>query len=130
MGRPKGFLWFNPGMPALTVPYHDTNDFYYSGHVGSSAIYMHELFAQGFNIMGYIAVFNLVNQWCMLMFLHTHYVIDLVSGFIIAHWAIMMGEMLSYLVDVRICGWSGPERKQTAHEPCHSCGWSNNPVSC
>jgi hypothetical protein len=47
MGRPKGFAWFDPGMPALTVPYHDTNDFYYSGHVGTSTIYMTEFFING-----------------------------------------------------------------------------------
>jgi len=48
-------------MPALTVPYHDTNDFYYSGHVGTACIYMHEFFANGYTLMGYIALFNMVN---------------------------------------------------------------------
>jgi len=48
MGRPSGFAWFNPGMPALTVPYHDTNDFYYSGHIGSSFMYLTEFYLNGF----------------------------------------------------------------------------------
>lgn len=50
MGRPKGDIWENPGVPALTVPYHDTNDFFYSGHVGTSTIYMTEFLINGCQI--------------------------------------------------------------------------------
>ena len=42
MGRPSGFLWSDPGIPSITVPYHDTNDFFFSGHVGASVIYLLE----------------------------------------------------------------------------------------
>ena len=48
MGRPEGFLWSDPGIPSLTVPYHDTNDFYYSGHVGSAILWMHEYYANDY----------------------------------------------------------------------------------
>ena len=87
MGRPSGFAWFNPGMPALTVPYHDTNDFYYSGHIGTSTIYMIEFFAQGYTLLGFSTIFVLVNQWILLMLLRTHYIIDLVTGLLLGHWA-------------------------------------------
>ena len=45
MGRPVGFLWFYPGIHSLTVPYFDTNDFYFSGHVGSTTIFSSEYLA-------------------------------------------------------------------------------------
>lgn len=35
MTRLDGFIYGNPGLFSITVPYHDTNDFFYSGHVGT-----------------------------------------------------------------------------------------------
>ena len=105
MGRQKGFLWYDPGVLALTVPYHDTNDFYYSGHIGTATLYMHEFFVYECYIMGGIALINYINCWFLMIFLRTHYVIDLVSGFIIALWALNISEMLSYFLDVKLAGW-------------------------
>ena len=62
MGRMKGFVWFDPGTPALTVPYHDTNDFFWSGHVGTSTLYLLEYLTYGYPIMTILAIFNLINQ--------------------------------------------------------------------
>ena len=31
---PEGYLWKFPGIYSLMVPYGETNDFFYSGHVG------------------------------------------------------------------------------------------------
>ena len=39
MGRLPGRVYNDPGIPALTVPYHDVNDYYYSGHVGAVLIW-------------------------------------------------------------------------------------------
>lgn len=61
MGRLEGFTWFYPGFPALTVPYHDTNDFYYSGHVGTTTIYMLEFYFNDQKFMFFAALFVLVN---------------------------------------------------------------------
>lgn len=38
MRRLDGFLFRDPGFPSLAVPYHDSNDFYYSGHIGTCFI--------------------------------------------------------------------------------------------
>lgn len=126
LGRPVGFLWFDPGFPALTIPYHDMNDFYYSGHVGSSFMYLWEFYQNGFTRMGHIGLFINLNMWVLLIAVRTHYWIDLVSGLMIAHFAIIMGERASYLMDVKVCGYEGKIRTQHAHTPCKSCGWSNN----
>lgn len=111
MGRQKGFLWYDPGVLALTVPYHDTNDFYYSGHIGTATLYMHEFFVHECHIMGGIALINYINCWFLMIFLRTHYVIDLITGFIIALWCLNVGEMISYPLDVKIAGWDSKERR-------------------
>ena len=107
MARMKGFAWYDPGMPALSVPYHDTNDFYYSGHVGTCIIYIFEFFLNGPICMGYTVTFIMINQWILLWLLRTHYIIDLVTGALIAHWAVINAEWLSYYCDVKVMGWAG-----------------------
>ena len=129
MGRPEGFAWFNPGMPALTVPYHDTNDFYYSGHVGSSTMYMIEFFLNGYTMLGYMTTFVLINQWVLLMLLRTHYIIDLVTGLLLGHWAILHAEWISYIIDVKLLGWSASKRNLQFHKVCKKCGWANSDIS-
>ena len=62
----------------------------------------------------------------MLIIVRTHYWIDLITGLIVAHWAIMMGEWLSYSIDVKILGFAGKERNQHAYKPCKKCGYSND----
>ena len=85
MARPEGFLWSDPGMISITVPYHDTNDFYFSGHVGTATLWMCEYFAEGYTIMGVIAAFVMVGEWTVLTLLRTHYIIDLVTAAPLAH---------------------------------------------
>jgi len=34
MKKPVDFIWRNPGIFSIFVPYFPTNDFFYSGHVG------------------------------------------------------------------------------------------------
>jgi hypothetical protein len=130
MGRPDtGFLWSHPGIPSLTVPYHDTNDFYYSGHVGSCTLYLMEFVAVGSQWMQGLCLFVLVVEWTVLMLLRTHYIIDLVSGAMIAHLALIQAEWLSFFLDVKLTGLGGKERQQMAFEVCPVCGWSNSKVS-
>jgi phage-related holin len=38
----------------------------------------------------------------MMMLIRTHYVIDMITGVIVAHYMHILGERLSYLVDVKI----------------------------
>ena len=126
MGRPsEGFLWFHPGIASLTIPYHDTNDFYFSGHVGTCLIHSLEMLAQGETWLLGLFLFILAFEYNLLMVLFTHYIIDLISGAIIAWWAHQTAETLSYYLDTKLPGWGREERKPLYHEPCPSCGWSN-----
>ena len=130
MARPNNFLWTNPGIPSLTVPYHDTNDFYYSGHVGACVVYLSEFYCQGSIFMYLFCGIILIAEWSLLTSLKTHYIIDLMSGLMIAHCCHITAEWLSYYMDVKLCGWSASKRNQTYHSACKKCGWSNQKIDC
>ena len=126
IGRPAGFLWFYPGIYSLTIPYFDTNDFYFSGHVGSSTIFTSEYFAHGWTKMSAVAGFVMMNEWLMLMFLRVHYFIDLITGLIIARLFHRWGEKLGFFFDVKIFGLPYHKRTCAHYEPCRKCGWNNS----
>ena len=129
MTRLNGFLFRYPGFPSLTVPYHDSNDFYYSGHIGTCFILVLEARAKKWYRLSYSCLFVLCNQWIMMMLIRTHYIIDMVTGLIVAHYMHMLAERISFLVDVK---WMRQHltkedviRENFHFKPCKDCGWSN-----
>ena len=117
-----------PGFPSLVVPYHDCNDFFYSGHIGSSFIMALEARAQGWMRLHYMCLFIMINEWALMMFIRTHYVIDMVTGVIMAHYMHMLAEKVSYLIDVKVMRQNATkpdQRKGMYFKPCDSCGWGN-----
>ena len=114
---------------SLTVPYFDTNDFYFSGHVGSTTIFASEYIAMGWKKMSITISLLIVDVWVTLMFLRTHYIIDFTSGYVFARCVHRIGEKLSYYPDVKVFKY--PREKRFAHNyiPCPKCGWgSENPM--
>jgi hypothetical protein len=105
MGRPVGFLWFYPGIHSLTVPYFDTNDFYFSGHVGSTTIFASEYLAMRWHKMSAFVISLVVDVWVSLCFLRTHYIIDFLSGYVWARVLHRIAEKLSYYPDVKLLGY-------------------------
>lgn len=128
MGRPVGFLWMFPGIISLTVPYFDTNDFYFSGHVGSTTLYSSEYLAMKWNKMAAIIIFCVVDVWVALTFLRTHYIIDFTSGYVYARFVHRIGEKLSYYPDVKLLGYPREKRFSHHYDPCPKCGWGNDAV--
>ena len=61
MNRLEGFLFFNPGFPSLSVPYHDVNDFFYSGHIGTCFLIVLEYRACKWFKMSYFTIFIMIN---------------------------------------------------------------------
>jgi len=104
MGRPEGFLWSYPGLHSITVPYHDTNDFFFSGHVGTCMLIALEYRAAKWYKMSYMATFIMINQWVMMTFVRTHYIIDLVTGLIMSHYCWMAAEWICWVFDVKVLG--------------------------
>lgn len=128
MTRLDGFLFRYPGFPSLVVPYHDSDDFYYSGHIGACTILFLECKAQGWTRYSYMCLFVLCNVWAFMTFIRTHYVIDMVTAVIVAHYTHMIAEKVSYFIDVKIMRQNlakTDERKAAYFEHCESCGWSN-----
>ena len=128
MGRPVGFLWSYPGIISLTVPYFDTNDLYFSGHVGSTTIYSSEYLSMKFNKMAAIIIFVVCDVWISLTFLRTHYIIDFTTGHVYGRLVHRFGEKLCWIADVKLLGW--PRQKRFAHnfDPCPKCGWGNEAI--
>ena len=102
MPRLPGFLFRYPGFPSVAVPYHDSNDFYYSGHVGTCFILVLETGAKKWRRAQLACILIMINQWVMMMFLRAHYFMDMVTGLIVAHYMHILAEKLSYLVDVKL----------------------------
>ena len=125
MGRPVGFLWSYPGIISLTVPYFDTNDFYFSGHVGSTTLYSSEYLAMKWYKMATIIIFVVIDVWVTLTFLRTHYIIDFFSGYVYARFVHRIGEKLSYYPDVKLLGYARQKRFAHNYDPCPKCGWGN-----
>src|ERR1700761_1565906 len=116
MGRPEGFLWSYPGFPSIVVPYHDTNDFFYSGHVGTCVLMLLEYKSAKFWKMMFLCIFIGLNQWVLMTFVRTHYIIDLMTGAILAHYCHMMAEWVSYWTDVKFVGAPAKTRNQTHYK--------------
>ena len=125
MTRLEGFLFSNPGFRSFVVPYHDTNDFYYSGHVGVCTLVALEYYSSKWYKMSYFTTFILINQWIMMMLVRTHYIIDMVTGLIMAHYVFMWSERIAFYVDAKF--WRIPVklRQRKFYKPCKHCGWSN-----
>jgi hypothetical protein len=128
MSRKDNFLFRYPGFPSLSIPYHDSNDFYYSGHVGTCFVLVLEARAKRWYRLSWMCFFIMLNQWSMLMLVRAHYIIDMVTSLAVAHYMHMLAEKVSYLVDVL---WmrqhlTKPDlRERYNWKPCRECGWSN-----
>jgi len=102
MRRLDGFLFHYPGIPSLVVVYHDSYDFFYSGHIGTCFIITMEYRACKWFKMHYFTLFIMLNQWFMMTCVRTHYVIDMIAGVIVAHYMHMIAEKICYYFDVAV----------------------------
>ena len=137
MRRLDGFLFRYPGLHSLVVVYHDSNDFFYSGHIGTCFLVSMEYRACGWYKMHYLTLFIMINQWFMMTSVRTHYVIDMITGLIIAHYMHILSEKIAYYIDVCFmkvgatktqlaAAGAGKRRYRKYLKPCHKCGWGNH----
>ena len=99
MRFPDDYLWEFPGIYSFVVPYQKTNDFFFSGHLGFSAVAVlefHEKKLKGWTI--YAVVTLLIEGFTMIV-LRGHYTIDLISGVIGAHYFFIVGEVCSQIFE-------------------------------
>ena len=79
-----GYYWKYPGFPSFIVAYGETNDFYFSGHVGACILAWHEYTQNGWMRGRWFSVFALFCQVFVMLVTRGHFFIDMVSGAIFA----------------------------------------------
>jgi hypothetical protein len=126
LGKPDGYLWDDPHFPSLIISYFPSNDFYYSGHIGSTTIYLSEFIVQKNIYLTYVGIFTFINNWIMLTIMQGHFFIDLITGFCVSRTIFVLGEKVSYYFDVKPLGLPRQKRENYFFKPCPRCGWSNN----
>ena len=92
---PPGYNWAYPGLYSIFVPYGETADFFFSGHVGICSLVYFEHLREGNHKMKKFALFTMLAQVFLMVVLRSHFTVDMVSAFIFAHYAFLMSE--SYL---------------------------------
>ena len=88
----------------MFVPYGETPDFYYSGHVGSCMIHFFEFQANGLFWLSLYALFTMACQIFTMYALRDHYTIDMFGGIIIGHYTYIMAERYCYIIDYYVFG--------------------------
>lgn len=99
MSLPEGYLWEYPGFPSLMISYMKTNDFFFSGHVGTSTIVALEISYQGYNKIALIPLFVTAVQFVNMLFMRGHYSIDLITGFLLAHYLFLIVDKYVKYID-------------------------------
>jgi len=122
-------IWPDPGYFSISVTYYDINDFYWSGHIGGSVLAILEWKALGWYKMMLTAVFVCINECLLMNLTNGHYIIDIVTGVLIARVFISAGEWSSYFYDVKLIGLPKKKRESYYYKPCSKCGWSNHKPS-
>lgn len=102
--QPEGYNWGWPGWFSITVPYGQTNDFFFSGQVGLCMIMFLEFYAVGWLWMSLFSLMTMTIQIVMLYALRAHYSVDMIAGFVFAHYLWILSEKYSYLVDFHVFG--------------------------
>ena len=95
--------------------YYKTNDFFYSGHVGSCILVGLEAHAKGIVWLEILSWFGTLVQTLTMIFLRGHYIIDLVAGAVFAHYFFMISDRYSYLLDRIVCGLDTKEPLDERH---------------
>jgi len=137
LGRLPGYMFFYPGMPSMSVPYFDVNDFYFSGHMALTFVLIYEFRAQsnsgpdekrpaaGWLYLWYFMVFY---NCFMMTVLRAHYSIDLLAGVAMGYLCARHAEWASFFLDVKVCGLPKSKRRSLTFTICRRCGWSNEKI--
>ena len=92
---PEGYNWGYPGVPSIFVPYGETADFFYSGHVGACVLLYLEAMREKHQLLSLLSLVTGSMQVFLMIALRSHYTVDMISAVVFAHYAFLMSE--SYL---------------------------------
>ena len=82
--KPIPYLFINPGVPSLFIPYDATNDYYFSGHVGQTVIICITSYYMRRKKLTIIALLVFVYTIFILLVVGGHYFNDLLIGLVVA----------------------------------------------
>ena len=94
MQAPSDILWEYPGVYSLTFSHFSSNDFFYSGQIGMSTISLLEFKKRNFKYLKWLSFNCLITQVFVTLILRTNYIIDIVGGFVFAHYFYIICEYL------------------------------------
>jgi len=118
---PEGYLWENPGFYSLTTPYGASNDMHFTLHVALLYVVFQELRTLKLYVLAPFAFFVFLYQATMALCTRGAYIIDLFAAFIFGHFFFVVGEQLSYYVDVKIFNLTFQERFPNFPTSCSKC---------
>lgn len=128
---PDDYIWGHPGFFSLTISYARTSDFFYSGHVGSSMLcafefMRYEFFDKRFSYLKYFSLNSAFTQSFVQIVFRGHYVIDVICGFVFAHYFyILVGEKVDNVQDDRkilLKDWRLANKSSRYHGTKKICG--------
>ena len=75
------------------------------------------------------AIFISMHELMLLNITRAHYIIDFVTGVILAFYTLRRGEWLAYWLEVKILGLPKWKRKLCYFKLCSKCGFCNHDAS-
>ena len=102
MKYPENIIWEYPGIPSFSVSYHETSDFFFSGHVGINLIAAIELYRFNMKKISFLSFLGIFLQIFTMIIFRGHYSIDLIAGLISAHYCDLISFRLVKLLDYLI----------------------------
>lgn len=104
MAHPDEYIFRDPGVFSISVPYYKTPDYFFSGHVSLPIIMGMEFKKHGFFKLSYFSFFTSFFECSMMLFTRGHYSIDLYAGVIFAFYLCRISEFFTYYADKYIVG--------------------------
>jgi hypothetical protein len=99
MKAPEGLIWESPGIPSASVSYHDTTDFFFSGHVGINLIAAIELYRFGRKYFSFVSCIGIVVQIITMLIFRGHYAVDIIAGLIAGNYCNLIANKYSKYID-------------------------------
>jgi len=111
MSHHEEYLFKNPGIYSLTVPYFKTTDYFFSGHVSLPILLGIEFYKTGRKRLSIFCAITTVYEFIMMLLLRGHYSIDLYAALIFSCYYARIAETLCKPLDKYINIWVLPEEE-------------------
>lgn len=97
---PQGLIWHYPGFPSLTETYDVATDFFFSSHVGITALAALAIAKRNFSkTITYFSVFFVLTMAIFMLTIRAHYTADIIAGCFAAVTSFLIAGRLSPRID-------------------------------